>query len=61
MSQILLGIEEDYFVIIDEHAPGRYHGYIEKNPKDMPQEFKNALYNAKFIKNVKSYKIIRRK
>ena len=46
-----LGVEEDYFVIIDEQEPGKYHGHIAYW-NELTHDMKNALYEAGIVKNI---------
>lgn len=44
-----VAIENDYFVMLHEHEPGKYHGYIVKNFNDLLPAAQNALKKAKLV------------
>lgn len=52
-----VAIENENVVIYKEHAPCRYHGYIEENPKNMHPDFEKSLVKAKLIQPGKKIRI----
>ena len=57
IKDFLVTIEGDNYVIFQEHAPGKYHGYIVEKFKNLPKEARNALYDAGLIKDIVKGKI----
>ena len=54
-----IGVEDDYYVIFDEHRPGEFHGHIctwEELIKRNDVEIRKALYDAGIVKNIKTGK-----
>ena len=50
-------IQDKKFVILREHVPGEWHGYMIENYKDLLAHERNAFYETGLIRSVKSGKI----
>jgi hypothetical protein len=53
-------IQDRKIIALKEHSPGRWHGYIEENFHNLDEEAQQALVDAKFVRSIKSGKIIKK-
>jgi len=56
-TRFRVAIENKKIIMLKEHRPCEWHGYIEENFHDLPYQAKNALWDARLITNPKSGKV----
>jgi len=55
----LVAIENKKFVVFQEHAPNKYHGYVVETFGELTDAQQRALVDAGLVRSMKSGKIVK--